>query len=246
MPVRREAAQEGGQASGAGFGARSQDDRVSGAEGVGGLGDVVAQPADDGDVPVVTDQRRRPARLVREVGRDAVGPGEVTLDGRREARARRPRRGRPGPRRPPRPPLGRYGRMTSTASSWRVRPSRWSSTCRVARTAASLATACWYATPPGSAAEGPDGDGAVETAGAVEEVAPGPGSRFERGDLGDEGGVRTVEQDPVRAVAGPARQTVMRVRRSRGDGRRRTPAAPPRGRPTRRRGRHQVAVTGRR
>ena len=64
--------------------------------------------------------------------------------------------------------------------------------------------------PPGSAAEGPDGDGAVETAGAVEEVAPGPGSRFERGDLGDEGGLRAVEQDPVRAVAGPARQTVVR------------------------------------
>ena len=182
---------------------------MSGAEGVGGLGDVVAQPADDSDVAVVADQRRGPARLVGQVGGDAVGPGEVTLDGRGETRH--------DDRDVGSPVHVAHGDRHSGGTAGDVDGEQLSGSAVAlvehlpgGSDGGQLGDRLLVREPPGSAAEGPDGDGAVETAGAVEEVAPGPGSRFERGDLGDEGGLRAVEQDPVRAVAGPARQTVVR------------------------------------
>ena len=245
MLVRREAAKEGGQASGAGFCARSQDDRVSGAEGVGGLGDVVAQPADDGDVAVVADQRRGPARLVGQVGGDAVGSAEVALDGRGETRHDDRDMGGPV--------HIAHGNRHSGGAAGDVEGEQLAGSAVAlveylpgGSDGGQLGDRLLVREPPGSAAEGPDGDGAVETAGAVEEVAPGPGSRFERGDLGDEGGRPRGRAGSGSRGRGPSPADRRSARRSRGDGGRRTPAAPPRGRPTRRRGRHQVAVTGRR
>ena len=75
---------EGRQWCRAGFGAGAQDHRVTGAQRVGGLRDVVGQPADDRDLTAVVHEAGCPARLGREVGRDAVGADEVALDGRRE------------------------------------------------------------------------------------------------------------------------------------------------------------------
>ena len=178
------------------------------AQRVGRLWNVVGQPADDRDLAAVTREFGGTPRLDEEIRRQAIGADEIAFDGCREpgdhdgdvagrvdvshghgdagASARHVERGQLAPL-----AVSLAEDLTGGAHGGRA-----------------CATACWYATRSGPAAERPDGHRAGKAARSADEVTPGPSGRFQRGDLPGQVGLGAVEQDPVGSVSRPSRKPV--------------------------------------
>ena len=183
---------------------------MTGAQRVGRLGDVVAEPADDRDVALVPDQGTRPAGQVGEIGRDPVRADEVTLHGGGEARD--DDRDVPGvvdvsDRN------GDRGGATGDVERQQLAgaPVGLGEDLPGGPDRRQLGRGLLGGNASSSATEGPDGHRAGQPAVCAEQVAPGLLPGLEGAGLHAQGHVRPLEEDPVGAVAGPAGQSVRRA-----------------------------------
>ncbi len=175
---------------------------MRGPQRVGGLWDVVAQPADHGDVLTVADQGRLGEGRPAEVGRDAVRAGEVAFHGGGEAG--HDDRHVPGPvdvshrDSDPRAAAGDVERQELPRRTVVLLEDLAGGPHRSQLGDCLVVGDTATATP-----EGADGHRAEQSRIAVHDIAPGLRPGLDVGRLSGQLRLRPVEQDPVRAVAGP-------------------------------------------